>query len=115
MKSFKIDGVLFELDCLDSFSENKQFSRNNKENKNLFIIIKDLYYKEYAIFNVNCIKYYNNLILELEVNRLIFESDGSVSLFQGSAQYTFFRKDILYYSSDFDLTIKKAKNLNLLS
>ncbi len=115
MKSFKIDGVLFELDCRNSFSDRKQFFRKNKENKNLLIIIKDFFYKEYAIFNVNCIKYYNDLTLELESNRLIFESDGSVSLFQGSAQYTFFRKDILYYSSDFDLTIKKAKNLNLLS
>jgi len=113
MKSFKIDGVLFEWNYYGSIFGDKQFSRKNSiKNKDLFVIIKDLFYRKYSIFNVNYFTYYKNRNLELECYQILFSKD---SFFQGSAKYRFYRKDILYYSSNLDLIIKKVESLNLLS
>lgn len=117
MKSFKIDGVLFELNY--SYGQYKQLNHKlffKTDNvKSLFIIPKIIYYtfKSYKIFSVNNILYFENKFLMLEGNQIISQSDGS--FFQGSVDFNFSKKDILYYSSNLDLIIKKVESLNLLS
>lgn len=105
MKSFRIDGVLF---MSSDIAYNSNYKRNfiNYDLQNLYIIVPEG--KNYVICSVNYIRWSSKTKLRFDCNKLWL--DGQVS-----PGYYCSRNDIVYYSSDLKLILKKIQNLRLLS
>lgn len=109
MNSFKLDGVLFTKDKTAKDIYNCNIVKFNiDENKKLFILVESGS-KYVDIINIECA----GIFIDLNNICYLYFSNNSYPSCPSSAIY-WFRRDILFYSSNFELIKKKKDNLNLL-